>query len=331
MASPGLRVGVIGATGALGGEVMAVLDQSPLRVGELVPVATERSLGEEIEFQGVGYPVLSEPPSLRGLDLVFLCAPVVASLEFARQALRAEVACIDLSGALASSADVPLRIAAFGDATGEREPLVATPSGACLAWALALRPLAEAAGLRRVQGTALEPASIGGRDGIEALYTETLALFKQEEPTVSDAFPGPVAFDCLPAPGTLEEDGSTERETELARGLQRLLGNELQVSATVVQVPVFVGHGAALAIETARPLDVKQAERLLDESPGVELWDEGRGPSTRTAAGRDVALVGRVRRDPGSENGLLLWVAADLLRLAAANAVALATTRLHTH
>ena len=322
MASRGIRVGVVGATGALGGEVLAALDQSRLRVSELVPVATQDSLGDEIEFQGRGYPVLAESPSLRGLDLLFLCAPVEPSLEFARQALRAQVPCIDLSGALASSMDVPLRVAAFGEALGEPEPLVATPAGACLAWVLALRPLAEAAGLLRVQGTALESASHGGRQRIASLYTETLALFNQEDLPDSEVFAERLAFDCLPAP---------DQEEAVVLGLQRLLGSDLVASVTAVQVPVFVGHGAALTVETERALDVKEAQRLLAEAPGVELWDEGPGPSTRAAAGRDVVLVGRVRSDPARQGGLLLWLTADLLRLSASNAVSLATTRLHTH
>jgi len=333
MASEGLRIGVAGATGALGGEVLAVLDESPLRIADLLLLASDRSLGTEIEFQGAGYPVHAEVPSLRGLDLLFLCAPRDASLELARQALHAEVPCIDLSGALSSSDEVPLRVAAFGPPPeGEAHPLVATPSGSALAWSLVLRPLAKQAGLVRVVGTVLETASAAGRAGVEALYSESLALFNQDEVPESTALGRPVAFDCLPATGPVVEGGATDGEETLIRTLGRLLDDPVRISVTAVQVPVFVGQGSTLAIETERPIDPKQAEALLATSPGVEVWeDHADAVTTRAASGRDEVLIGRVRRDPSCENGLLLWVASDALRMAASNAVALAVSRLHAH
>lgn len=333
MATGGVRIAVVGATGALGSEVLVALDGSSLRVHGIVPIATDRSLGREIDFQGEIYPVETDASGLRGADLIFLCAPAPQSLDFAREALRATVPCIDLSGALAASADVPLRVAGFSaPPEDERAPLVATPTGPALAWALVLRPLDAAAGLRRVTGTLLEAASVGGRDGIESLYQETLAIFNQKETPEQRVFPRPVAFDCLPAVGALAADGSSEHETALAQSLARLLGPKLQLGVTAVQVPTFVGHGAALAVETEEPLGPDRAAAALEKAPGVELWQAGDGGlTTRAASGRDGVLVGRLRRDPSAENGLLLWVVADLLRLSASNAVQLAVARLRTH
>jgi aspartate-semialdehyde dehydrogenase len=209
---------------------------------------------------------------------------------------------------------------------------VATPSGSALTWALVLRPLAEQAGLRRVVGTVLESASAAGRAGVEALYAESLALFNQDDPPEDAGLGRPIAFDCLPATGPLGEGGATDGEEALKRTLGRLLDPKVQISATAVRVPVFVGQGSVLAIETERPLDPKQAEALLAKAPGVEVWEENaEALTTRAASGRDEALISRVRRDPSCENGLLLWVAADVLRLAATNAVALAVSRLHAH
>ena len=330
MASGGVRIGVVGATGALGSEVLAALSESSLPVREIVPIATDRSLGRDVEFQGEVYPVVTEGPSLRGLDLVFLCAPAAQSLEFVREALRAEVACIDLSGATAESPEVPLRVAEFGgEPDGERAPVVATPTGPALAWALVLRPLDERARLERVTGTSLEGASVGGRDGIESLYAESLAIFNQQEAPETEVFSGRVAFDCLPAVGPIGEEGHSRHETLLARTLGRLLGPRAKLGVTSVQVPTFLGHGAVLVVETEEDLEPGEAVAVLDKAPGVEVWREGGvGPSTRAAAGRDAVLVGRVRRDPSRERSLLLWLAADLLRLSAANAVRLATPRL---
>ncbi len=236
MARAGRRIGVIGATGALGSEVLAALDAASVPVADVVAVATDRSLGQEVEFQGELYPVLCEVPSVRGLDVLFLCAPPSASLEFAREALRAEVPCIDLSGAMAAQPEVPLRLAdPERGAPGEPQPLLATPPGVALPWALVLGPLAAAAGLRRVVGTLLEGASAGGRQGIEALYQETLSLFNQTEAPESDAFPRPIAFDCLPATGDVGEGGHRGCEVVLAAAMQRLLGREVRCAATVVQ------------------------------------------------------------------------------------------------
>jgi len=332
VARAGLRIGVVGATGALGSEVLRALSHSSLHVREIVPIASDRSLGRDIEFQDAVYPVETERPSLRGLDLLLLCAPAEASLGYVRDALRAEVACIDLSGATAGSPEVPLCVAEFGgEPEGARAPIVATPTGAALAWALVLRPLDARARLRRVTGTGLEGASVGGREGIESLFAESQAIFNQEEPSVAGVFPGPVAFDCLPVVGAVGEGGHSRHEMQLAQTLGRLLGSRAQLAVTSVQVPTFLGHGAALVVETEDDLGPGEAAAVLDKAPGVEVWPAGgAGPSTRAAAGRDVVLVGRLRSDPSRERSLALWLAADLLQLSAANAAKLAAARLGT-
>ena len=339
MAAAGSRIGVIGATGALGQAVLAALARSSLRIAEIYPVATEASLGEEIEFGGEDYPVVvpesgvDEPVSLRGLDLALLCAPPGASLDFARAALRAEVPCIDLSGALVGSPEVPLRVADLaGSESPAGLPLVASPAGAALPWSLVLSPLKQAAGLRRVVGTIFEAASAAGVAGIEALHLESVALFNQQEPPDPAVFPGPVAFDCMPAVGEVDAEGVSDRERNVTHALTRLLGDELRVFATAVQVPAFVGQGTSLTVETERPLEVKEVLEVLAAAPFVEPWNGGAdGPSLRAAAGREHVLVGRVRRDPSHENSIALWLASDLLSLTAANAVRLAVARLNLH
>ena len=325
---------MVGATGALGGEVLAALDASGLRVAEIQPFATDRSLGEDVEFQDVIYPVAVELPELRGLDVLFCCAPAAASLEWVRAALRSEVPCIDCSGSLADQPDVPLRAAALPPPAGaEGVPVVATPSGAALVWSLVLAPLHRAAGIRRVTGTVLETAGASGRDGIASLSLESLALFNQQElPEDEERAIRPLAFDCHPTLGALAEDGRSLRERELEAGVRRMLEAEFPVSATVAQMPAFVGQASALSVELAAPLDVKEAEDHLAQASGVELWThDGDGPNLRASAGRDAVLVGRVRPDPSLEHGLQLWAVADVLRLAASNAVDLAVARFRAH
>ncbi len=329
----GLRIGVVGATGALGSEVLAVLAESSLSVDELRPFATDRSLGQEIEFRDGSHPVEAGASRLRGLDLLFLCAPAEVSVELVREALRAEVTCIDVGGALASSPEVPLRVAAFGPGSDVRTaPLLVAPPGAALAWALVLRPLEAAVGLKRVHGTTFDAVSSRGRRGIESLYRESLAIFNQQEAPEPDVFPRPVAFDCIPALGEVGEAGDTDREAALAAAVARLLGDDVKLAATCIQVPIFVGFGSVLAVETTRGLDAKQAAGVLAAAAGVELWEgEADALTLRAAAGRDRALVGRLRSDPSADCGLLLWLSADLLRLAAVNAVDLAEARLRLH
>lgn len=333
MRRPGVRIAVLGATGALGGEVLAALDASTLRIAEVVPVATDRSLGRDIEFQGEIYPVEARPPRLRGLDLVLCCAPPEASLDLVREALKAGVPCIDCSGALTASEEVPVRVAALPALVGdEGAPAIATPAGPELAWSLVLAPLHRAVGVRRVVGSVLEAASVAGRPGIEALSADSLALFNPQESRDPGDGLRPLAFDCHPAVGAVDEDGSTARESRVARVLCRLLGSEIAVAISAVQVPAFVGQASVLAVETQRPLDAKQAEDLLSRAPGVELWEQDpEGPNLRAVAGREVVLVGRLRRDPSTSRGLLLWAVTDALRLAAANAVELAAARLQLH
>lgn len=332
-AERGLRVGVVGATGALGGEILAVLDQSSLRIEELVPIATDRSLGEEIEFQGADRPVLAEPPRVGALDLLFLCAPASISLEYTREALKASVPCIDASGALAGAPEVTPRVAAFGPLENpEAHPLLVAPPGAALPWALALRPLADAVGLRRVVGTSLQAASAGGRQAIESLYQESVALLNQEEFPEPSAFSRPLAFDCLPAVGEVEESGICAGERAVVQALENLLPGPPRIAVTHVQVPIFVGFGATATIETERPLSALEAAELLAKAPGVELWRDDPGALTlRAVAGLEEVVVGRVRPDPSVEHGLQLWIAADALRVAAVNAVQLAVARVARH
>jgi aspartate-semialdehyde dehydrogenase len=325
-----LRVAVAGATGTLGGELLSVLDARRFPVGAIVPLAGERSSGESLEFQGEIYEVGTEPARIRSCDLLFLCAPPGHSLDLVRLALQLEVPCIDLSGALSPQPAVPLLVADVGIPTELlTQPVLAAPATSALAWATVLAPIARAAGLRRIVGTMLASVSGGGRLGIEALSEETISLFNQQDLPDPPYFGRPVAFDLLPAVGEVEEDGSTAAESALAHDLHRLLGEGVGVALSSVRVPTIAGDAATLCIETETALDPREARALLAKATGVELWDvDAEGPNTRATAGRDVTLVGRLRRDPSCEHGLLLWLAADTLHLAAVNGVKLAEARL---
>lgn len=323
-ASSGLRIVLVGATGALGQEVIAALESSSLSVAEIVPVATDASVGAEIDVRGDLFYVEAEVPELRGVDLIVLCAPAAASLELIRTALRSEVPCIDCSGALGESEDIPLAVTGRSTPGDLMAPVVGTPSGVAVGWIRVLGALDAEAGVERVVGTVLQPATHAGRKGIEVLSAETIALLSQGELPESDTFPGPVAFDCLPIPGAFAEN----LQRDVARSLAGSREEPVAIAASCVQVPTFVGEGSVLAVETTRALSPSDARGLLEKADGVDLWGSETEPSTRDTSGSDEVLVGHVRSDPSHERGLLLWVATDGLRLVASEVVKIAETRL---
>ena len=319
----GRRVGVVGATGILGSDLIELLDERRFPVSELRPIATDRALGEAVEIGGEEVPVQAGDVSLRGLDFVFLCVPAEAAGDWVRRALRDEVPCVDLSGSLAGHEDVPTLAAELG---APRElvlrPLVSGPPSAALACALALAPLQREAGLARVVGTHLEAASSAGRDGIRTLEAEVVALFNHEDVPESDVFSLPVAFDCLPDLGGRDLGGA----------LGRLLEGTVSAALTSIQVPTFIGLGVSLAVEPEREVTPEELREWWVKAPGIEVWDADLpGPTTRDAASRDVVLAGRVRRDASRPGGLLIWLTADPVRLAASNAVRLAELRFDVH
>jgi aspartate-semialdehyde dehydrogenase len=344
----GLRVVIAGATGALAREVFGVLEQRNFQVSELVAFASAGSTGDLVSFCGEEVAVTGECPHLAGFDLLIICTPAGPALDLVRESLRAEVCCIDCSGALADSPDVPLLVSGLcAPSSVIGAPVITSPANPSLAWSLVVGALDAAAGVTRVVGTVLQSASVAGRAGIEALSGETLALLSQRDVPEPEVFNSHVAFDCLPHVGPPRTSGAgeplgdeTRQEASIVRDLQRLLktrGSEVRdasipVAATAIQVPTFVGEGSSLSIELERTLSVREIRDVLAKASGVELWDDDeQGPTTRDTAGRDVVLVSRVRPDPSNPKGLLLWCAADPLQLAATNAVKLAEMRLRLH
>ncbi|RIL07056.1 MAG: hypothetical protein DCC71_04505 [Proteobacteria bacterium] len=320
-----MRVAIVGATGALGSEVLAALDETRLPVSGLVPIATDRSLGTDVEFHGDVVAVETEIAALRGCDLAFLCAPPGASLDALRTALHASVPAIDCSGALAGNAEVPL-VAELGVAGAPAldAPVLAIPPGIALACARVLGPLARELGLARVVATLLESASSAGRAGVAALSDETIALLSQQELADPPALGHPVAFDVLPWSGEIDDAGESSAERSFTATLGRALGG-VAVAATILRTPVFCGDGASLAIETRDPVAVARVVERLAKIEGVELGAPA--PTTRAAAGSALVHVGRIRRDPTSAQGLLLWLAADALHVTAAHALRVAEAR----
>ena len=346
------RIVVFGATGHLGQQLIDKLDESGWPIAELLGVASAKSAGVEFEFRGESLDVVSEWPVLKGRDLVFICTPASEALEIVREALRAEVPCIDCSGVLADQPGVPMPAslplskssedAAEGSAEAisledeavAKAPLLSVPSGTTLAWA----PILEALGVTRVVGTVLCSASSLGRHGVVALSQESIALFNQSEAPGTGPAGQVVAFDVIPGGGI--DCKRVQRES------RRLFGENLRIDVASVQVPTFVGEGASLALELSDPLELEAVESRLAAMDGVLVAREGFGsrglaaveedsnkpvgPTLRDAIGSDEVLVGRIEPDASlpEGQGWRFWIAFDPLRLVADQALRLAGRRL---
>jgi aspartate-semialdehyde dehydrogenase len=334
----GKRVVVFGVTGQLGQRVVGELELGDWPIAELVGVASSGSAGMDFEFRGESLDVVGDWPVLKGRDLVLICTPVPIALEVVREALRAEVPCIDCTGALSGQSEVPMPLAiassTLEDSSWATAPLLSIPSGTTLAWL----PILEALEATRVIGTVVSSASAHGHKGLVALSQESIALFNQS-PT-DDVGPAgqPVAFDVIPGGGI---DGERVRAECL-----RLLGSGLRIDVDSLLVPTFIGEGASLAIEIAGPLDAEEVVARLEGKPELGIVHEGpgarglapveegvplpKGPTMRDAGGADEILVGRIRPDLSLPEGLgwRLWVTSDPIRLVAEETLRVAGRRL---
>jgi aspartate-semialdehyde dehydrogenase len=321
MSAPLLRLGVIGATGTVGREVLGLLEERRFPLQELVPVATDRSLGEHVELLGHEIPVTTEPPTLRGLDLLLLCTPPGAALEWVRRALQAEVPVIDVSGALAEREEVVLA-GEEADAGLLAAPLVAAPAGRVLGWARVLRALGGVARLRGVQVAALDAAAAAGRAGVDALQAETVGIFQQQEVPASEVFGHPVAFDCVPRAGGEGAPEDRRAEAELPR-----LVPGLAALVATVRVPAFSGSGATLFVDLEDEVPPDKVKAALGDASGVALVDAEGAAGTRAVGGSDAVAVGALRVRGGPAPAVALFAAADPVRLVAAHALRLAERR----
>jgi aspartate-semialdehyde dehydrogenase len=325
------NIAVVGATGAVGGQVIECLDEREFPVGTVKFLASARSAGEIPEFRGK--PVVVEElahDSFTGVDIAFFAASGECAREFCPSAARAGAVCIDSSGAWRSDPDVPLvvpEVNADALAGYSRKGIVASPDGVAIQLAVALKPLHAAAGIKRVVVSTYQSVSGSGKQAIDELHAQVVALLngRPSEPVV---YPHRIAFNCLPVTGTFTAGGYIVEETALGGELRKVLAAEIRVTATAVRVPVFYGDSAAVNIETERNLSAADARELLAAAPGCLLVDDpaqGDYPMAIDAAGQDQVLVGRVRADDSVDNGLNLWVASDNIRKGGAtNAVQIA-------
>lgn len=322
-------VAVVGATGAVGRETLEVLEGREVPVGSLRPLASPGSARTRVPWAGRDLVVEAlTDEALRGVDLALFTAGPEAARRFVPPALEAGTRIVDDSGAFAEAPGVPLVVPAV-DATPltSRPGLVASPDPVVIPLALALAPLRDVAGLRRVVVTTYESASGAGRRAMDELRDQAVALLSFRAPPV-DRLPRRLAFDCLPEIGELLETGETTGERRLPAELRALLGTpDLPIGVTRVRVPVFVGHALAVHVELERPLSAEDARAALAARRALRIETSAASyPTADDCAGSEEVLVGRLRPDPSVEGGrgLAFWIVADNLRCGAANLVDIA-------
>ncbi|MGA9371202.1 MAG: aspartate-semialdehyde dehydrogenase [Solirubrobacterales bacterium] len=326
------RVGVVGATGAVGSTILEVLAERKFPVSELLPLASARSAGSKVSFGGSDIEVreLTEE-SIQGLDLALSSAGGKLSSEWAPKLIDAGAVVVDNTSFWRMYEDVPLVVAGVNDdAAADHNGLVANPNCTTMQLMVALKPILDAAGIERLIVSTYQSVSGTGRNAIAELREQSKAILdgKSVEPTV---YPHQVAFNVLPQVENFNDgDDYTTEERKVMAETRKILGltEDVGISATCARVPVVTGHSESVNVQTRRDLSPEECRELLSRFPGlVVLDDPGAGiyPLPIAAAGRDEVLVGRIRRDPSHERCLNLWVVGDNLRKGAAtNAVQVA-------
>lgn len=326
------NVAVVGATGAVGETMLAILAERDFPIATLYPLASERSAGGQVEFKGQKVTVLDlatfDPT---GVDIALFSAGGGISKEYAPKFAAAGAVVIDNSSSFRYDDDVPLVVSEVNPEALKQRPrgIIANPNCSTMQMLVALAPLHREYNIERINVATYQSVSGGGRSGMEELGKQTAQLlaFQDIEPK---KFQVQIAFNLIPHIDDFLENGFTKEEMKLVWETRKILGDDtIQVNPTAVRVPVFYGHSEAVAIETTRKVSAEQARALLAASPGVEVVDErkaGGYPTPVThASGNDAVYVGRIREDISHPRGLNLWIVSDNIRKGAAlNAVQLA-------
>ncbi len=341
------NVAVVGATGAVGTEMLRVLQERRFPVKRLRLLASARSRGRRVPFNGSLHTVEElQPRSFEGIDVALFSAGASRSLEFGPEAVKRGAVVVDNSSAFRMAETVPLVVPEVNPhALKYHQGLIANPNCSTIVMLVALAPLHQEARIKRIIVSTYQAVSGAGAKAIYQLYDETTRALRQCRVTsggwrvkpklrthhtaLASPLPGQIAFNVIPQVDVFLKNHSTKEEMKMVNETRKILEEpKLRISAMCVRVPVFVSHSEAVWIETAKPLSVQRARALLRRAPGVRLIDDvasSRYPLPIDAAGQDAVLVGRLRLDESVPHGLALWVSGDNLRKGAAtNAVQIA-------
>jgi aspartate-semialdehyde dehydrogenase len=328
------KVAMVGATGAVGETVLAILAERNFPVSELVPLASERSAGGQVKFAGKDITVqLLDTYDFDGVDIAFFSAGGSVSREHAPRAAAAGAVVIDNTSEFRYQDDIPLVISEVNPhaiAQYTNHGIIANPNCSTMQMLVALAPIHRAAQIERINVATYQSVSGAGRSGMEELGRQTAALLNFQSVDPGKKFPAQIAFNVIPQIDDFQPNGYTKEEMKLVWETRKILEDEsIQVNPTAVRVPVFYGHSEALHIETSDKITVEEVRELLGQAPGVVLVDERKPGGYPTpvgeGAGADGVFVGRIREDISHDRGLDMWVVSDNIRKGAAlNAVQIA-------
>ncbi|QDJ08861.1 Aspartate-semialdehyde dehydrogenase [Roseomonas mucosa] len=326
------KVAVVGATGAVGREMLKTLAERQFPVGEVVALASGRSAGAEVSF---GEDKVLKVQSLdkydfHGTDLALFSPGASVSAIHAPRAAEAGCVVIDNTSQFRMEPDVPLVVPEVNPQALKgfrKRRIIANPNCSTIQMVVALKPLHDLARITRVVVSTYQSVSGAGKEAMDELFAQTRGVFVNDA-AAPEQFTKPIAFNCIPHIDRFMDDGATKEEWKMAVETRKILDPDIKVFATAVRVPVFIGHGEAVHVEFERPVTVEQAREALREAPGLIVHDqrEDGGYVTQIeCAGEDAVYVSRLRPDPTVENGLAFWCVSDNLRKGAAlNAVQIA-------
>jgi aspartate-semialdehyde dehydrogenase len=328
----GYRVAVVGATGAVGREILKTLAERDFPVGEVVALASGRSAGQEVSFGDKAVLKVQnlEKFDFHGTDIGLFSPGAAVSAVHAPRAAAAGCVVIDNTSQFRMEPDIPLVVPEVNPHALKqfsKRNIIANPNCSTIQMVVALKPLHQIARIRRIVVATYQSVSGAGKEAMDELFNQTRAVYVND-PATPEQFTKPIAFNCIPHIDRFMEDGSTKEEWKMAVETRKILDPDIAVIATCVRVPVFIGHAEAVHVEFESPITEKQAWEALREAPGVQVVDrrEDGGYVTQTeAAGEDAVFVSRLRRDPTVPHGLAFWCVSDNLRKGAAlNAVQIA-------
>ncbi|MCZ7664341.1 MAG: aspartate-semialdehyde dehydrogenase [Thermoleophilia bacterium] len=324
------RVAVVGATGAVGHEMRSILAERGFPVSELLPLASRRSAGIELEFgkECVECRELT-PDSFAGVDIALFSAGASISREYAPIARDAGCVVVDNSSAWRVEPNVPLIVPEVNPHDADtHQGIIANPNCSTIQMVVALKPLHDAARIRRVVVSTYQAVSGTGAKAVTELIRQSDEILEGTPPLI-EIYPHQIAFNCLPQIDAFLDDGSTKEEYKMVEETKKIMGDDsIAVTATCVRVPVYNGHSESVNLEFERDLSPERARDLLSAARGIVVSDDPDSliyPMPIVASGTDPVYVGRIRRDSTVAHGLNLWIVADNLRKGAAlNAVQIA-------
>lgn len=326
-----MRVAVLGATGLVGREMLLTLEQRNFPVTDLVPLASSRSAGKKVTFAGVEWLVREASPEVfSNVDIALFSAGGEASGRWAPEAVRSGAVVIDNSSAWRMDPEVPLVVPEVNpEALKGHAGIIANPNCATIQAVVVLKPLHDAAGLKELSVVTFQSVSGTGKAALEELSDNSRSVISGDGKGAVKVYPHDIAFNVLPHIGSFDEGGVSDEEWKMVHESRKILAlPELSVRCTATRVPVFRGHSEAISARFDKLLSPAEARSLLQDAPGVCVIDDphkGLYPLARDAEGRDEVFAGRIRRDTGDGNSLMMWVVSDNLRKGAAlNAVQIA-------